>query len=186
MVPSGKSLTSPSAITTHSADNTSIFWTWTVCGSPRIRLGDADLVHSSWCCSKCRVFCRFDTYRSKNESQRLAQYVDLVQEGLILAMVVNDEGSNNLEDSAKKALAALGSQHFRSLGFRWESVCTWKTNNIHFHFGIISIQISGLTVQNSKITFLMFWFMRPMHLEWNPFIRLTIAGFFCHRRYSHL
>ncbi|XP_072554374.1 cell migration-inducing and hyaluronan-binding protein-like isoform X1 [Paramormyrops kingsleyae] len=61
---------------------------------------------------------RFDTYRSKNESQRLAQYVDLVQEGLILAMVVNDEGSNNLEDSAKKTLAALGSQHFHSLGFR--------------------------------------------------------------------
>uniref|UniRef100_A0A8C4ZKQ9 Cell migration inducing hyaluronidase 1 n=1 Tax=Gadus morhua TaxID=8049 RepID=A0A8C4ZKQ9_GADMO len=37
---------------------------------------------------------RFDTYRS-----------------LLLAMVVNDEGSNNLEDMAKKSLSKLGSQH---------------------------------------------------------------------------
>uniref|UniRef100_A0A8C7K2N0 Cell migration inducing hyaluronidase 1 n=1 Tax=Oncorhynchus kisutch TaxID=8019 RepID=A0A8C7K2N0_ONCKI len=42
---------------------------------------------------------RFDTYRSKEESRRLAQYVDVVDNGMILAMVVNDEGSNNLEDS---------------------------------------------------------------------------------------
>uniref|UniRef100_A0A8C9TLN6 Cell migration inducing hyaluronidase 1 n=1 Tax=Scleropages formosus TaxID=113540 RepID=A0A8C9TLN6_SCLFO len=64
---------------------------------------------------------RFDTYRSKNESKRLAQYVDSVEEGLILAMVVNDEGSNNLEDSAKKALVKLGSQQLHRLGFRWAS-----------------------------------------------------------------
>uniref|UniRef100_A0A669CEV9 Cell migration inducing hyaluronidase 1 n=1 Tax=Oreochromis niloticus TaxID=8128 RepID=A0A669CEV9_ORENI len=43
---------------------------------------------------------RFDTYRSKNESYRLAKYVDGIKPGLILAMMVNDEGSNNLEDSA--------------------------------------------------------------------------------------
>uniref|UniRef100_A0A671TS54 Cell migration inducing hyaluronidase 1 n=1 Tax=Sparus aurata TaxID=8175 RepID=A0A671TS54_SPAAU len=54
---------------------------------------------------------RFDTYRSKDESRRLAKYVDGVEAGLILAMVVNDEGSNNLEDSAKKSLSRLGSQH---------------------------------------------------------------------------
>uniref|UniRef100_A0A8C1U1K3 Cell migration inducing hyaluronidase 1 n=1 Tax=Cyprinus carpio TaxID=7962 RepID=A0A8C1U1K3_CYPCA len=51
---------------------------------------------------------RFDTYRSKDESRRLAQYVDEVETGQILAMVVNDEGSNNLEDLAKKALTKLG------------------------------------------------------------------------------
>ncbi|XP_062869588.1 cell migration-inducing and hyaluronan-binding protein-like [Trichomycterus rosablanca] len=61
---------------------------------------------------------RFDTYRSKNESRRLAQYVDEVEDGQILAMVVNDEGSNNLEDSARKTLAKLGSRHFHRLGFR--------------------------------------------------------------------
>uniref|UniRef100_A0A8D3C0W4 Cell migration inducing hyaluronidase 1 n=1 Tax=Scophthalmus maximus TaxID=52904 RepID=A0A8D3C0W4_SCOMX len=53
---------------------------------------------------------RFDTYRSKDESRRLAKYVDGVEAGLILAVMVNDEGSNNLEDTAKKNLSRLGSQ----------------------------------------------------------------------------
>lgn len=61
---------------------------------------------------------RFDTYRSKDESRRLAKYVDSVDTGLILAVMVNDEGSNNLEDSAKKVLSQLGSQQIGSLGFR--------------------------------------------------------------------
>uniref|UniRef100_A0A8C9SS68 Cell migration inducing hyaluronidase 1 n=1 Tax=Scleropages formosus TaxID=113540 RepID=A0A8C9SS68_SCLFO len=61
---------------------------------------------------------RFDTYRSKDESRRLAQYVEAVEDGMILAMVVNDEGSNNLEDLARKALMKLGSQQFHQLGFR--------------------------------------------------------------------
>uniref|UniRef100_A0AAQ5ZYF8 hyaluronoglucosaminidase n=1 Tax=Amphiprion ocellaris TaxID=80972 RepID=A0AAQ5ZYF8_AMPOC len=69
---------------------------------------------------------RFDTYRSKNESRRLAKYVDGVEAGLILAMVVNDEGSNNLEDSAKKSISRLGSHHISSLGFRhpWTFIVT--------------------------------------------------------------
>jgi cell migration-inducing and hyaluronan-binding protein len=37
---------------------------------------------------------------------------------MILAMVVNDEGSNNLEDSARKILTKLGSKDFHRLGFR--------------------------------------------------------------------
>lgn len=61
---------------------------------------------------------RFDTYRSKDESCRLAQYLDAAETGLLLAMVVNDEGSNNLEDTAKKSLTKLGSQHATRLGFR--------------------------------------------------------------------
>lgn len=61
---------------------------------------------------------RFDTYRSKDESRRLAKFINGLDVGLILAMVVNDEGSNNLEDLAKKSLSRLGSQHIRSLGFR--------------------------------------------------------------------
>ncbi|XP_053275095.1 cell migration-inducing and hyaluronan-binding protein [Pleuronectes platessa] len=69
---------------------------------------------------------RFDTYRSKEESRRLAKYVDGVGVGLILAVVVNDEGSNNLEESAKKSLSQLGSQHISSLGFRhpWTFIVT--------------------------------------------------------------
>ncbi|XP_010766560.1 cell migration-inducing and hyaluronan-binding protein, partial [Notothenia coriiceps] len=69
---------------------------------------------------------RFDTYRSKDESRRLAKYVDDVGAGLILALMVNDEGSNNLEDSAKKILFRLGSQHINTLGFRhpWTFIVT--------------------------------------------------------------
>ncbi|KAJ8249320.1 hypothetical protein GJAV_G00233530 [Gymnothorax javanicus] len=61
---------------------------------------------------------RFDTYKSKDESRRLAKYVDTVQNGVILAMVVNDEGSTNLEDKARKSLLKLGSREFHRLGFR--------------------------------------------------------------------
>ncbi|KAK1160788.1 cell migration-inducing and hyaluronan-binding protein-like [Acipenser oxyrinchus oxyrinchus] len=61
---------------------------------------------------------RFDTYKSKDESRRLAQYVDVVEDGMILAMAVNDEGSSNLEDLARKALLKLGSRQFHRLGFR--------------------------------------------------------------------
>ncbi|KAM9765301.1 cell migration-inducing and hyaluronan-binding protein isoform 2-T2 [Menidia menidia] len=61
---------------------------------------------------------RFDTYRSKDESYRLAKYIDGVEAGLILAMVINDEGSNNLENTAKKSLSQLGSRHISNVGFR--------------------------------------------------------------------
>lgn len=61
---------------------------------------------------------RFDTYRSKNESRRLAEFVGRVEAGLILAMLVNDEASKNLEESAREGLSELGSRHVQSLGFR--------------------------------------------------------------------
>lgn len=61
---------------------------------------------------------RFDTYRAKEESKRLAQYLDRVANGMILSVAVNDEGSRNLDDSARKAMTKLGSKHFLHLGFR--------------------------------------------------------------------
>ncbi|XP_035984708.1 cell migration-inducing and hyaluronan-binding protein isoform X2 [Fundulus heteroclitus] len=61
---------------------------------------------------------RFDTYRDKKESLRLAKFIDDLEEGFILSMMVNDEGSNNLEDSAKKSLSRLGSIFISKLGFR--------------------------------------------------------------------
>ncbi|XP_017159470.1 cell migration-inducing and hyaluronan-binding protein isoform X9 [Poecilia reticulata] len=61
---------------------------------------------------------RFDTYQGKTESYRLAKFVDDIKAGLILCMMVNDEGSNNLEDSAKKSLSRLGSIFISNLGFR--------------------------------------------------------------------
>ncbi|KAM4676367.1 cell migration-inducing and hyaluronan-binding protein isoform 1-T2 [Discoglossus pictus] len=61
---------------------------------------------------------RFDTYKSKDESTRLAHYLRAVPEGNILSVAVNDEGSRHLDDSAKKAMTRLGSRHFLRLGFR--------------------------------------------------------------------
>ncbi|XP_016520668.1 cell migration-inducing and hyaluronan-binding protein [Poecilia formosa] len=61
---------------------------------------------------------RFDTYQGKTESCRLAKFVNDIKAGLILCMMVNDEGSNNLEDSAKKILSRLGSNFISNLGFR--------------------------------------------------------------------
>ncbi|KAB0405114.1 hypothetical protein E2I00_016435, partial [Balaenoptera physalus] len=61
---------------------------------------------------------RFDTYRSKKESERLAQYLNTVPDGRILSVAVNDEGSRNLDDVARKAMTKLGSKHFLHLGFR--------------------------------------------------------------------
>ncbi|XP_024905843.1 cell migration-inducing and hyaluronan-binding protein isoform X4 [Pteropus alecto] len=61
---------------------------------------------------------RFDTYRYKKESERLAQYLNAVPNGRILSVAVNDEGSRNLDDVARKAMTRLGSKHFLRLGFR--------------------------------------------------------------------
>lgn len=61
---------------------------------------------------------RFDTYRSQNDSLRLAHFLDAVDPGLVLVMAVNDEASNNLEDTARSRLSQLGSKHIRTLGFR--------------------------------------------------------------------
>lgn len=42
-----------------------------------------------------------------------------VPNGMILSVAVNDEGSRNLDDSARKAMTKLGSKHFLHLGFRY-------------------------------------------------------------------
>uniref|UniRef100_A0A8D3C7J5 Cell migration inducing hyaluronidase 1 n=1 Tax=Scophthalmus maximus TaxID=52904 RepID=A0A8D3C7J5_SCOMX len=83
---------------------------------------------------------RFDTYRSKDESRRLAKYVDGVEAGLILAVMVNDEGSNNLEDTAKKNLSRLGSQLISTLGFRSVRV-SFCSNSFHL-FSVVRPQAS--------------------------------------------
>ncbi|KAF6076944.1 cell migration inducing hyaluronidase 1 [Phyllostomus discolor] len=61
---------------------------------------------------------RFDTYSLKKESERLVQYLNSVPNGMILSVAVNDEGSRNLDDSARKVMTKLGSKHFLHLGFR--------------------------------------------------------------------
>ncbi|XP_062998620.1 cell migration-inducing and hyaluronan-binding protein [Elgaria multicarinata webbii] len=61
---------------------------------------------------------RFDTYKLKGESIRLVRYLNAVNDSMILSVAVNDEGSKNLDDSARKAMTRLGSKHFLHLGFR--------------------------------------------------------------------
>nr|KAF6399141.1 cell migration inducing hyaluronidase 1 [Molossus molossus] len=61
---------------------------------------------------------RFDTYRFKKESERLVQYLNAVPTGRILSVAVNDEGSRNLDDTARKVMTKLGSKRFLRLGFR--------------------------------------------------------------------
>ncbi|XP_055517175.1 cell migration-inducing and hyaluronan-binding protein [Leucoraja erinacea] len=67
-----------------------------------------DVIHSD----------RFDTYKSTDESKRLAEYLDRVKKGLIISVAVNDEGSTKLDEFARNALSKLGSKYFRRLGFR--------------------------------------------------------------------
>ncbi|XP_063304977.1 cell migration-inducing and hyaluronan-binding protein [Pelobates fuscus] len=67
-----------------------------------------DVIHSD----------RFDTYKSKDESTRLAHHLRSIADGIILSVAVNDEGSRNLDDSAKKAMIRLGSRKFLNIGFR--------------------------------------------------------------------
>lgn len=67
----------------------------------------------------CLSLFRFDTYTFKKESDRLVQYLNSVPNGMILSVAVNDEGSRNLDDMARKAMTKLGSKHFLHLGFRY-------------------------------------------------------------------
>uniref|UniRef100_A0A8C7X3D3 Cell migration inducing hyaluronidase 1 n=1 Tax=Oryzias sinensis TaxID=183150 RepID=A0A8C7X3D3_9TELE len=80
----------------------------------------------------------FDTYRSKNESRRLAEFVGRVEAGLILAMLVNDEASENLEESAREGLSELGSRHVQSLGFSLRQV----------ERGFRAVHLSGVELQH--------------------------------------
>lgn len=69
-------------------------------------------------CPSVGFFLRFDTYKLKSESLRFVQYLNAVEDGMILSVAVNDEGSKNLDDLARKAMTKLGSKHFLHLGFR--------------------------------------------------------------------
>ncbi|OCT89718.1 hypothetical protein XELAEV_18018337mg [Xenopus laevis] len=61
---------------------------------------------------------RFDTFKSRDESIRLAHFLKSVSDGTILSIAVNDEGSRHLDDLTRKTMTRLGSRHFLRLGFR--------------------------------------------------------------------
>ncbi|KAG8516428.1 Cell migration-inducing and hyaluronan-binding protein [Galemys pyrenaicus] len=101
-----------------------------------------------------RLCRRFDTYQSRRESERLARYLDAVPAGRVLSVAVNDEGSRQLDDTARKAMTRLGSKHFLHLGFRhpW-SFLTVKGDpaasveehvEFHGHRGPVAARVSKL------------------------------------------
>uniref|UniRef100_A0A673ZF08 hyaluronoglucosaminidase n=1 Tax=Salmo trutta TaxID=8032 RepID=A0A673ZF08_SALTR len=117
---------------------------------------------------------RFDTYRSKEESRRLAQYVDVVDNGMILAMVVNDEGSNNLEESARKILTKLGSKDFHRLGFRhpWSFIALKGNSSsaVEDHAIYQGEPLSHLSVLSLPSSLLIFPSTSPsQYLSFSPF-----------------
>ncbi|XP_019628398.1 PREDICTED: transmembrane protein 2-like [Branchiostoma belcheri] len=60
----------------------------------------------------------FDTYESEEESRRLADFIERIPSGRIVALAANDEASRWLEDSAKSKIRELGSVEVDSLGYR--------------------------------------------------------------------
>ncbi|XP_078678580.1 cell surface hyaluronidase CEMIP2-like [Branchiostoma floridae x Branchiostoma belcheri] len=60
----------------------------------------------------------FDTYDSAEESRRLANFIERIPSGRIVALAANDEASRWLEDSAKRKIRELGSVEVDSLGHR--------------------------------------------------------------------
>jgi hypothetical protein len=61
----------------------------------------------------------FDTFASTEESARLAQFIDKIPNGKIVAVAVRDEASRNLTQDAIEALRSLGAQVDLRNKWRW-------------------------------------------------------------------
>lgn len=61
----------------------------------------------------------FDTFNSEGESQRLAEFIDRVAPGEIVAVAASDEASFHLTPSAVDALRSIGGQQDLRGKFRW-------------------------------------------------------------------
>ncbi|XP_078710984.1 cell migration-inducing and hyaluronan-binding protein-like [Lampetra fluviatilis] len=62
---------------------------------------------------------RFDTFKSRAESRRLASHLDSLASGRVVSMVVNDDcGSRSLDATARVAVQRLGGRSVGRLAFR--------------------------------------------------------------------
>ncbi len=61
----------------------------------------------------------FDTFASAAESARLAQFIDQIPSGKIVAVAVRDEASRFLSDAAVNALRSIGATEDLRDKFRW-------------------------------------------------------------------
>ncbi len=60
----------------------------------------------------------FDTYEAPSESQRMADFVTQIAEGMIVLAAIADEGSRSMTEQAYQALESLGSALCRQVGTR--------------------------------------------------------------------
>ncbi|MHB2149765.1 interleukin-like EMT inducer domain-containing protein [Calditrichota bacterium LG25] len=61
----------------------------------------------------------FDTYSSTAEADAMADFINSVPEGQYVIGVIKDDGSQSMTEDAYNALASVGCQHSREVGFRY-------------------------------------------------------------------
>lgn len=60
----------------------------------------------------------FDTFASKEDSDALVLFINMVSDGRILCFAIRDEGTYQLKKTARNLMSTLGSENFKNLNFR--------------------------------------------------------------------
>ncbi|MBI5649436.1 MAG: hypothetical protein HZC40_03155 [Chloroflexi bacterium] len=85
--------------------------------SPNLRGYNVVVLHEKTGALEARA--AFDTFKSADESARLAQFIAAIPNGRIVAVVVRDEASRNLMQDAINALRSIGASQDLRGKFRW-------------------------------------------------------------------
>lgn len=95
---------------------------------------------------------RFDLAANADESDSLTNFIQSLNNGVIVIDVVVDEGANNLSQSTRNALKTIGSAHIDQLGFRdsW-AIIGRKGAAIGSVPEILKIQSSGIALVDTTI-----------------------------------
>jgi len=64
------------------------------------------------------VFQNFDTYVDPANAEAMAQFINALPDGRIVAVGINDDGTGSMTENAYQALESIGSQFTRQVGFR--------------------------------------------------------------------
>ncbi|CAH3198689.1 unnamed protein product, partial [Porites evermanni] len=60
----------------------------------------------------------FDTFASKEDSDALVLFINMVSDGRILCFAIRDEGTYQLKKTARNLMSTLGSENFKNINFR--------------------------------------------------------------------